>query len=69
LDNFINNLSIDGLDTSNQKVINDTINQYYKNLFTETTPWQAKLDGFEFPLLYVGEADWWERPFQEDEVH
>jgi hypothetical protein len=35
--NFISSLSIDSLDTSNQEVINDTINQYYKNLIRKTT--------------------------------
>jgi hypothetical protein len=57
------------MDTSNQEVINDTIIQYYKNLFSETTPWWPKLDGLEFPLLDLGEAEWLERPFQEEEVY
>lgn len=63
--NFISGLSIDGLDTSNQEVINDTIIQFYMNLLTEMTIWWPKLDGLEFPSLDAGEADWLERPFQE----
>lgn len=63
--NFITSISIDGSETSNKKVINDTITQYYKNLFTETTLWRPKLDGLEFPSLDAGEANWLERPFQE----
>jgi hypothetical protein len=49
--NFISNLSIEGSDTSNQEVINDSIIQYYKSLFTEIVQWQPKLDGLEFPLM------------------
>jgi hypothetical protein len=67
--NFITSISIDGSETSNKKVINNTITQYYKNLFTETTLWRPKLDGLEFPSLDAGEANWLERPFQEEEVH
>ncbi|XP_059433402.1 uncharacterized protein LOC132166574 [Corylus avellana] len=42
---------------------------YYKNLFTKTTLWRPKLDGLEFPSLDAGEANWFEGPFQEEEVH
>jgi hypothetical protein len=69
MNNFISSLSIDGLDTSNQEVINDSIIQYDTNLFTETTLWPPKLDGLEFPSLDAREANWLERPFREEEVH
>jgi hypothetical protein len=49
-------------------VIKDTITHYFKNLFTETTLWHPILDGLEFPCLDSVEADWLERPFQEEEV-
>jgi hypothetical protein len=62
--NFISSLSIDGSETSNQEVINDTIILYYKNLFIKTTLWRPRLDGLEFPLLDAGEANWFERPFR-----
>lgn len=60
----MSNLSINVSETSKQEVINDTITQYYKNLFIETTPWRPKLDGLECPLLEAREAYWLERPFQ-----
>jgi hypothetical protein len=62
--NFISSLSIDGSETSNQEVINDTIILYYKNLFIKTTLWRPRLDGLEFPLLDAGEVNWFERPFR-----
>jgi hypothetical protein len=50
-------------------VINDTIIQFYKNLFNEIVHWHPKLDGLEFPLLdSFAEANWLERPLQEEEV-
>jgi hypothetical protein len=53
--NFISGLSIDGLDTSNQEVINDTIIQFYMNLLTEMTIWWPKLDGLELLLSMDGD--------------
>ena len=61
-------LSIDGTVTFDQEVINDTIIQYYKNLFTETAYWHPKLECLEFPLLEFAKADWSERPFRVVEV-
>ena len=57
---FICSLSIDGTITFDQDAINDTVIQYYKNLFTETAYWHPKLEGLEFPLLEFAKADWLE---------
>jgi hypothetical protein len=48
--------------------INDTIIQYYKNLFIEIATWRPKIDGLELPCLGSIEANWLERSFQEEEV-
>lgn len=41
-------LCIDSIVTSTQGEINDTIIQFYKNLFDEIVTWQPILDGLEF---------------------
>jgi hypothetical protein len=62
--NFISSLCIDASVTSDQEEIKDTITQYFKNLFTETTPWRPKLDGLTFPCLDSTKAEWLERRFK-----
>lgn len=49
-------------------MIKDIITHYFKKLFTKTTLWHPILDGLEFPCLDSVEANWLERPFQEEEV-
>jgi len=66
--NFIFNLCIEDTITFNQRLINDTITKYYKNLFNETVPWHPKLDGLEFRCLDSVEVAWLERLFQEEQV-
>jgi hypothetical protein len=49
-------------------VIKDIITRYFKKLITKTTLRHPILDGLEFHCLDSVEADWLERPFQEEEV-
>lgn len=63
--NFFARLCTDGYTNSDQEAINDTIIQFYMNLFNEIVQWCPKLDGLEFPFLDYVEANWLERPFQE----
>lgn len=65
---FISYFCIDSTGTFAQGEIDDTIIQYYKDLFNETVTWRPKVDGLEFPYLDFAEAYWLERPFQEEEV-
>lgn len=48
--------------------ISDVIINYYSSLYAEPYEWCPSLDGLDFDSISRDEAEWLERPFEEEEV-
>jgi hypothetical protein len=67
--NSIEQLVVNGTVCSDQSRIREHIVQFYDNLFTERFSWCTRLDGLLLDSIGGGEeANWLERPFEDDEV-
>ncbi len=64
----ISTLSINGVMSTEQNAISDTITQFYTSLYTEQVGWRPKLDGLEFSMISADDVIWLERPFDVEEV-
>ena len=66
--NTIGTLHVDGVQVSDQGIIQDHIINFYKSLFTDGGVRRPMLDGINFNSLDEEEAAWLERPFDEEEI-
>jgi hypothetical protein len=64
----IEQLVVNGSVCSDQSVIRDHSVQFYNRLFTERFSWCPRLDGLLLDSIVGEEANWLERPFEDDEV-
>jgi hypothetical protein len=66
--NSIAKMNIDGILSSNQDEIRDHIAFFYENLYMETGYSRPMLDGMQFSAISGEDAEWLERPFDEEEI-
>jgi hypothetical protein len=66
--NSIAKLNIDGILSSNQDDIRDHIASFYEHLYMETGYSRPLLDGMQFSAISDEDAEWLERPFDEEEI-
>uniref|UniRef100_A0A2N9IH31 Reverse transcriptase domain-containing protein n=1 Tax=Fagus sylvatica TaxID=28930 RepID=A0A2N9IH31_FAGSY len=66
--NFIRQLSINGVLSTNQDVIRAEISGFYQHLYIEDITCRPFLDGLPFSSISSEEASWLERPFEEEEI-
>ena len=66
--NTIGKLLINGVLLTDQDEIRDHIAQFYQQLYMEDVYRRLSLDGIEFSIITDEEAEWLERPFEENEI-
>ena len=66
--NSLCHLSINGALSIDQDAIKTYISCFYKQLYTEDTYSRPLLDGLPFALISSEEANWLERPFENEEI-
>ncbi len=66
--NTIGTLHVDGVQVSDQGIIQDYIVNFYKSLFTDGGVRRPMLDGINFNSLDEEEATWLKIPFDEEEI-
>lgn len=66
--NDIHYLWIGGVRESNEEVIKMHAEEYFLNQYSKDRPIRPKVDGLSLPCLQEGQAEWLERPFDEEEV-
>ena len=67
--NYIESLSVNGLVSSNQVVIQNHVVQFYESLLLEQYYWRPTLDNLVFDSLDTEEASRLQLPFEEREVY
>ncbi|KAF8390326.1 hypothetical protein HHK36_024851 [Tetracentron sinense] len=66
--NLISSLIVDGERKSDPKAIEDSVIEFYKDLYSEKVSWRPKVDGLPFDSVSQAQSEELERPFQEEEV-
>lgn len=66
--NSIRHLSINGELSTDQAAIKEEITGFYQQLYKEDGEFRPLLDGLAFSSISAEEANWVERPFEEEEI-
>jgi hypothetical protein len=66
--NSIRHLSINGELSTDQAAIKEEITGFYQQLYKEDGDFRPLLDGLAFSSIFAEEANWVERPFEEEEI-
>lgn len=52
----------------NMAVMQNHMEDYFRDLFREDRPLRPRVDGLHLPMLGDGQEEWLERPFEEEEI-